>query len=238
MSSKPIGTGRAAPGRAGRAAAAAAGAAMLLGVGAGSAGAAVITTTLHEFTGTDSSVQVTIDDEVAGAPNAVRFDLVVTKPAGLGDIRAVYFDVLNDALLTGLTVTNVAGSSAVTSFAKPPGGLCQIPGDPDTGLTGGGNPCPLDVGVEIGGPGGGPGDFFSTVSFLVNTSSGTLDVSQFYGQDMGLRLKSVGPGGGGSAKLEGSFGGPPPTPAPEPATLALLGVGMLGVAGAARRRRR
>lgn len=99
-------------------------------------------------------------------------------------------------------------------------------------LSGGGTPCPCDIGVEIGDPGIGMGDDFQTTTFTLSHITDSLDLSLFDGQDRGARLTSVGlPDGSrdGSSKLGGVV--------PEPTTGLLLGAGLGGLAFEGRRRR-
>lgn len=169
--------------------------------------------TLTPFTGDDSEVEIdlVVDDG--------KILMTATVSSGMADIRGIFFDVADDSLLSGLTisgpdVTDVAFGNVVNL------GL-------GSNLLGGGSPCPCDVGVEIGRPGlRGGGDDFQTTTIVIMHETLDLDLSFLAGQAIGVRLTSVGPDEGsrrGSSKLGGVV--------PEPSTGALTLVGLSLLAG-------
>ena len=186
-----------------------AGAALILLLGS-SAGASTIQTLLHPFTGDDAEVRITLDDTSAGAG---RIEVTVEVTQSIADIRGVFFNLANDALLEGLTVTG----QNVTSYGV---GDVRKQGHGDN-LNGGGSPCPCDLGIEIGRPGMGKDDIWST-TFVISHPDG-IGLDAFLGQEVGVRLTSVGRDREGSSKLSGVV-------VPEPTTASLLALGLLGLA--------
>ena len=182
---------------------------------AADAGAASIETLLHPFTGDDTEVRIILDD--ASDPGAIEVRIEVT--GAIGDIRGVFFDFVNDALLGGLSVTG----EHLTSYS-----IDSVRGQgPGNNLNGGGSPCPCDLGIEIGTPGIGVDDIQATTLWITHADG--LDLAAFSGQDVGVRLTSVGSNREGSSKLGGVV--------PEPSTAALLGMGLIGASLAQRTRR-
>jgi len=77
-------------------------------------------------------------------------------------------------------------------------------------------------------PGGQNESFFTAAILVMNfETSPTLNISDRYSPF--VRMQNVGLDGEGSLKLPG-------TPIPEPATVILLGIGILGLAGLGRRK--
>lgn len=197
----------------------------LLGIATG-AEALSIDTVTTPFTGTDSAVRVELI-EVGGD---IRVTATVTL--GLADLRAVYLDIVNDSLLSGMS----ASGEFVTSSQFIADGVINL--GRGSNLHGGGTPCPCDIGVELGTPGIGKDDILST-SFLLHASV-PLSVADFADQLVGVRITSTGPDSfsrGGSAKLAGTFPDTVPVPEPTPALLTAIGLSVLGIARRARRRR-
>lgn len=186
-----------------------AGAALILLLGS-SAGASTIETLLHPFTGDDAEVRITLDDMSAGAG---QVEVTVEVTEGIADIRGVFFDLTNDGLLGDLTVTGQDVTSyGVTDVLRQGGG---------NNLNGGGSPCPCDLAIEIGSPGMGKDDIWST-TFVISHPDG-IDLDAFRDQEVGVRLTSVGWNRAGSSKLSGVV-------VPEPTTASLLTLGLLGLA--------
>jgi len=197
----------------------------LLGIATG-AQALSIDTVTKPFTGTDSEVTVELTEEGGD----IRVTATVTL--GLADLRAVYLDIANDALLSGMS----ADGEWVTDSKFRANGVIDL--GQGSNLHGGGTPCPCDIGVELGTPGIGKDDILST-TFLLH-GSGPLSLSDFADQLVGVRVTSTGPdpfSRGGSAKLAGRLPDTVPVPEPHPAPLIAIGLGALGYAGRRRLRR-
>jgi len=191
----------------------------LLGI-ATSARALSMDVLTEPFTGTDTAVRVELSEEGGD----IRVTATVTL--GLADLRAVYLDVANDDLLSGMSVTG----DDVTDSRFAANSVIDL--GQGSNLHGGGTPCPCDIGVEIGTPGIGKDDFLTTTFLLHGLTP--LSLSDFTDQLVGVRVTSVGPDAdsrGGSAKLAGTFPETLPVPEPDPALLVGMGLGLLGLAG-------
>ncbi len=203
------------------------------------ANAASMNFTINDFTGSDTRVKFTLDDAAAGSGKVqFKVDYLSTGSNTIADIRGIFFNILNDSLLSGLQIT---GTDVTAKKFGPAGSITSV-GSGSNNLNGGGGS--FDIGVEIGqeGIGQGKGDIQSTI-FTLSHASQALTLAQFSEQNFGVRLMSVGSGNNrnGSSKLKGQapyYTPPPPPPkkVPEPATIAALGLFALGALKVAKKK--
>ncbi|HKA15287.1 MAG TPA: PEP-CTERM sorting domain-containing protein [Myxococcota bacterium] len=139
----------------------------------------VIATT---FAGADTSVRVLLDD--AGG----NITVTLTVDEGAADLRGFFLNVKDFSLFEGMTVRG----DDVTKFTVANNDVIDL-GHGDN-LHGGGSPCPCDIGVAIGTPGIGKDDIFQTTFVLDADQNLVLD--DFAGELLGVRVTSVGKGGG------------------------------------------
>ena len=185
-----------------------------LAIASTNAHATSISTILEPFTGDDAEVRVTLNDDAGDGTIEVTAEVIGGFEA---DLRGLFLDIADDALLSGLTidgddVTSVALSGSVINLGR------------GNNLNGGGSPCPCDIGVEFGSPGIGKDDIDYT-SFTISHSTESLSLSLFDDQLLGVRLTSVSvldehtsDNREGSSKLYGVV--------PEPSTAVLVGLGL------------
>lgn len=146
------------------------------------------------------NVQITITEMTDGT---LQFDVTVLDETGsIGDLNALYFDISDNSLVDGLTVTGddvtgsafkVDGVTKVDSFTNMNGEVVK-----DLGK--------FDGGVQFGTQGIGTDDIRST-SFILSSDAGALTLDNFSLMDFGVRLTSVGAEDGsrdGSLKLGGT----------------------------------
>jgi len=183
---------------------------------------------------------------VAGGP------LIITQIAFRpdGDVGSA-FTTTNSSLQLNLSTTSAAPDALSATFASNVGA-------DDTVVRSG----PATYGSAFTGPPGGPKDFdivfVFTTPFTYDPTLGNLlldirsvDVfapTEFEGQDtfgdsVSIMFGFINSPTGGVDDTFGfvtqfTFSPAAPTPVPEPATMLLLGTGLAGVAGAARRRRK
>ena len=187
--------------------------------------ASAASVTVDNFTSIGSEpfkAKVTIEDVVGGD---VKFtvEVVVDNPLtdNLADLRALFIDINDESLLSGLSVTG----SDVTDFDFDANSVDNLGGGAVISPAG-----PYDIGVEIGTSGITPDDIQMTM-FVFSHSTMDLSIDNFLGQSMGIRGMSTGLEGGsrsGSSKLTNEV---PDTPdiivVPVPGA-AWMGLGLLG----------
>jgi hypothetical protein len=159
-------------------------------------------------------------------------NLVNNLPGGLGDdafISALEFSYDGNPPITSASFTNFGGSQPITQSAislNPPGQNAGYDFYVDLGFPTGGNPNAV------------PGRFFngeiSTWTVLGVTEADFLTLIPGSGPAALalVHIQQVGAGRGGSDSLK--YVGTGPNDVPEPGTVALLGLGLLGFAGARR----
>jgi hypothetical protein len=168
--------------------------------------------TLDEYTGDDSQIILTVTGEGTHQVTISAQALVPGYAPPTGDIRAIYFDWAGDLTFNTPLIKNgipngttdpVSGAD-VTAWNLS-GNIDEV-GHPDTNMNGNppgvSNSYFFDGGVQIGGPGANPGDYFPTTSFTLSANE------NIYFENFGVRLKSIPPSDG-SSKLygEGGLGG-------------------------------
>ncbi len=181
--------------------------------------AASVTFNAVPFTGDPIDVQVTLDDVAGGAGN-VQFTVEVVNAPPTGDLRGFWFDIDDDALVSGLSVSG----ADITSSTFNANSVNNLGGG--VNLNGAGTPAPLDAGLVIGTNGTNADDIQSTM-FVISHSTDSLSLANFLGQEVGVRVQSVGDrsGRGGSSKLKGTV----PVPVPAAAWMGLVVLGGMGV---------
>jgi hypothetical protein len=195
-------------------------------------GAAIVYTPIELTGGQTVNLRVTFDDAVVpdGIIGTVEILPDATDP-DMGDIRAVYFDLVG--LPAGLTPGEVAAAIA--------GPDVTATGTNTQGFEFGGgaaiNPLgPYTIGIEIGTEGIGADDILTT-SFLIDNLLIDPDLTLANIGAVGVRVQSIGAPGsgrGGSGKFEDGGDG---TVIPEPSTYAMLASGLALLACRARFRR-
>jgi hypothetical protein len=196
------------------------------------ANAASLSFTIDDFTGSDTRVKFTLDDQIAGSGKVqFKVDYLATGSNTIADIRGIFFNILDDSLLSGM---QVVGKDVTNSKFGPAGTITSV-GSGSNNLNGGG--ILFDAGVEIGkeGIGGNKGDIQST-TFTLSHISKALTLAQFSEQNFGVRLMSVGSGNSreGSSKLKGTapyYTPPPPPPQKVPEHSATAALGLFAAVG-------
>lgn len=150
--------------------------------------------------------------EIDGEPNptvlvqemsdgSLQFTVMLDPDSEItGDLRGLFFNLADDGLVDGLSVSGGEVTEAV----------CQANAVSDLGdgvNLNGGNRGSFDVGVEIGTQGMSADDI-QMATFTLSHDTEVLTLDMIAGQDFGVRITSVGPGGEegreGSLKLVGS----------------------------------
>ncbi len=161
-------------------------------------------------TGSNAGVDYLLK-ESSTDPGSIDVTVTVNDTgSGIADISGVWFHILDESLIPGLTFTEITSTGAQgrtndfitresTDANNADNGLGNGVNLNGTGL---GN---FDVGLRIGNSGGiNNGDDFSSVTFNISHATQNLDLSLFSQQGFGTRLKSVGNNRNGSSKLEAS----------------------------------
>jgi hypothetical protein len=189
-----------------------------------SAQAASLSFNVFNFTGDTAQAKVTLTE----IDQAIQFEIDVIPSPNIGDLRGVFFNIADDSLISGLSVTgNNLGN---TQFSA--GSVINLGGGATLSGYANGK---FDAGIEIGKAGIGKGDDFQSAAFTLSHTSAVLTLSQFANQFFGVRITSVGELGSsrdGSSKLAGVVPTPPddseePTEVPEPG--AALALGLVGI---------
>lgn len=175
-----------------------------------------MTTSTFVLTG-DVNISVTVTELDDGS---LKFDLVVLDDTGsIGDLNAIFFDLADDSLTDGLTVSGddvtgvkfkVDGVTKIDSFTNINGEVVNDYGK-------------FDSGVQFGTAGIGEDDIRET-SFILSHSDVDLTIESILGQDFAVRLTSVGQEDG-SREDSLKIGGEAPTEAdptvdPDPVHIA------------------
>ncbi len=156
-------------------------------------------TAVYTFTGPSGFDARVIVSELNG--DLVFQVEVLTDGGDIGDLRGLFFDIANDGLLSGLSISgpDVTDSRIDANSVKDLGNGNNVKGEVASAAGGG-----FDVGVELGSQGM-SGDDIRSTTFTLSHPDG-LTVDQVQGGDMALRATSVGEEGGGrggSLKLLG-----------------------------------
>ncbi|MBD2258742.1 PEP-CTERM sorting domain-containing protein [Pseudanabaena sp. FACHB-2040] len=197
------------------------------------------TFSLTPFTGNDARVSVTLNELSSGN---IDVKVEVDKTLALADLRGVFFNVKNEAILPQLSLINTSAGVGTFKFAAnsvSEVGKVKLEGEPTL------NPCGstgCDGGIEIGQDGlkGGKDDYQSASWTFTRKDGQALSMADFEGMTWGIRATSVGTGNsrGGSTKLSGVAPKSPtpeaPKDIPEPATA--LGILVVAAGAAASRR--
>ncbi len=193
-----------------------------------SAHAASLSFDVFDFTGNAAQAKVTLTQ----IDQSVKFEINVVPSPTIGDLRGIFFNIADDSLLNGLSVTG----NNLGNVQFDAGNVINLGGGATLSGYANGK---FDAGVEIGNPGIGEGDDFQSAAFTLSHTSTVLTLNQFADQFFGVRITSVGELGGarvGSSKLAGvvpTLSNPPdastddPTEVPEPS--AALALGLVGV---------
>lgn len=197
------------------------------------ASAASISYLASPFYGNSSEVKITLDDEIAGL-GKVQFKVDVVPNPFIGDIRGVFFNILNNSLLKNLVITG----SDITEVVKRPGDVSATSNGASIMSEG-----RFDMGLQIGTPKRVIDDIQSTI-FTISHPDIALDLAQFTTETdpvtnqgpksllFGVDLRSIGRVGGprsGLSKL--GAGLDDKVIVPEPSTTAALGLVALGAFG-------
>lgn len=205
---------------------------LALGVCQGAFATPTFHLTDNTFSSEDSEIRVVAEED--GGDIRLTLDVISTNTGNTGDLRGLWFDVVNEALLADLTVTG----ADVTSSLFDANNVQDFPrGGPVIGPLG-----PFDAGIALGTAGAGNDDIQHTVFTLAHPAL-SLNPDTFFrsaagagDRTMAARVTSVGAPGSsrdGSSKTAGSEDESDPgtgsqgTGMPEPLTggLALLSVG-------------
>ena len=168
--------------------------------------------TFAQFTGDSAAATIELTDD-----GGIITGIVTVQPnPNIGDLRAVFLQVLDPSILSGLDITG----PLITATEVDANNVTSVG---NANVNGGGSPGPFDIGIAFGSPGIGSDDI-QTATFFLEHCNIDLTLDMFDLDGWAIRMTSVGlPGSSreGSSKLGvvdiRLTGMVPPSPLPLPA---------------------